>query len=224
MFKKVTVLAISLAALVGCGSGGHDEEARLRVFHASPDAPNVDVFVDGGAVLGDVPYKAASEFLPVSPGTRLITVKAAGTNTAVINAELPLNADTDYFVIAAGKLVSIAPIVATADRSSPEAGSARIRVLHSAASAPEVDVYATAPGANLATAEPILKNVPFKVLSAYLTVPAGNYDVRVTLANTKTVAIQALNLSLADGLVATVAALDSVGGGSPFSLQVLDER
>jgi hypothetical protein len=76
----------------------------------------------------------------------------------------------------------------------------------------------------LATAEPILKNVPFKALSAYLTVPAGNYDVSVTLANTKTVAIQALNLSLADGLVATVAALDSVGGGGPFALQVLDER
>jgi hypothetical protein len=224
MLRKITIISAALAALVGCGSGDHNEEARLRVFHASPDAPAVDVLVDGGSVLGAVPYTAASEFLTVSPGLRQITVNVAGTNTAVIDAEVELDADTDYLVIAAGKVDSIAPIVATADRSGPASGSARVRVLHSAASAPEVDVYVVAPGANIETTQPVLADVPFRAISNYLTVPAGNYDVKVTVANTKTVAIQALNLVLADGLVATVAALDKTGGGSPFSLLVLDER
>jgi hypothetical protein len=69
----------------------------------------------------------------------------------------------------------------------------------------------------------VLTNVPFKAISDYLTVPAGTYDVLVTVANTKTVAIQAKGLNLTDQLVATVAALDAKGGGAPFSLQVLAE-
>jgi hypothetical protein len=55
-------------------------------------------------------------------------------------------------------------------------------------------------------------------------VPAGSYDVTVTVAGTTNVAIQALNLSVSEGLIATVAALDNAGGGAPFALKVLDER
>jgi hypothetical protein len=70
----------------------------------------------------------------------------------------------------------------------------------------------------------VLSNVPFKALSDYLSVPAGSFDVAVTLAGTKKVAIEAKGLEIPAGLVATVAALDAQGGGAPFSLQVLDER
>ena len=224
MFKKLMLVTMTLAAVVGCGGNNKNDEARLRVFHASPDAPNVDVLVDGGAVLENVPYTAASDFLPVASGTRHIRVTAAGTDTAVIDAPLDLESDTDYLVVAAGKLAQLAPIVTTTDRSAPASGLARLRVLHSAASAPAVDVYVTAPGIGIAAAEPILSNVPFRAISDYLTVAADSYDVNVTVAGTKTVAIQALNLAVPEGLVATVAALDNSGGGAPFALKVLDER
>ncbi len=224
MFKKLTLLTLTVAAIVGCGGDDNNDEARLRVFHASPDAPNVDVLVDGGSVLENVPYAAASEFLPLTAGKRRITVTAAGTNTAVIDAELELGHNSDNLVVAAGKVDEIAPIVTTADRSAPPEGSARVRVLHAAASAPAVDVYVTAPGAEIGGVEPVLSNVPFRAISDYLTVPAGSYDVTVTVAGTNNIAIQALNLAISDGLVATVAALDSTGGGAPFALKVLDER
>jgi hypothetical protein len=99
-----------------------------------------------------------------------------------------------------------------------------VRVFHGAPSAPAVDVYVTAPGANINAAEPVLSNVPFGAISDYLTVPAGSYDVKVTVAGTKTVAIRADSLQLDSGLVGMVAALDAKGGGAPFSLAVLDER
>jgi len=223
-FPSALTTILVLAGLIGCGNGNMSQEARVRVFHASPDAPNVDVLVDGGRVIEDVPYAAASEFLPLTVGQRQFTVTATGTDTAVIDTELKLNQDTDYLVVAAGKVADIAPIVATVDRSDTESGTARIRVLHSAASAPEVDIYVTTPGAEISGAEPVLTNVPFRAISDYLSLPSGSYDVSVTLAGTKTVAIQALNLEISDGLIATVAALDNAGGGAPFSLKVLDER
>lgn len=225
--KKVAVTLItSLVAMTlnACGDGSIDLEARLRVFHASPDAPNVDVSIDGGRILEDVPYGASSEFLPLSVGLRHLTVSPAGGDAKVIDAPLRLLPDTDYLAVAAGKLAEIAPLVFIADRSAPPSGSARVRVLHTAASAPAVDIYVTSPGDSIGNATPVLSNVPFKAMSEYLTVPAGVYDIRVTVAGTKTVAIEALNFELADGLIATVAALDNVGGGAPFSLTALDER
>lgn len=217
-------LCIGLVTSIGCGNGGSDDEATVRVFHASPDAPNVDVLVDGGTVLENVPYTAASEFLPIDAGDHLLEVNVTGTDTTVIGAHSLFEKDQDYMVVAAGKVASIFPLVFTVDRSEPEAGTARIRVLHSAPSAPNVDVYVTAPGAGIAGTEPTLSNVPFKVMSDYLPVPAGTYDIAVTVAGTKSIAIRADGLEIADGLVATVAALDATGGGAPFTLQVLDER
>ena len=216
----VSLASIGLAA---CGDNNNDE-ARVRVFHASSDAPNVDVLVDQGRVLEDVPYTGVSDFLPVPAGTRHIAVNVTGTDTTAIDARLDLEQNVDYLIVAAGKVAAIGPIVTTVDRSAPPEGSVRVRVLHSAASAPEVDVYVTAPGEGIDAAQPVLSGVPFKAISDYLTIPGGSYDVRVTLTGTKTVAIEALDLAIPAGTVATVAALDAKGGGAPFSLQVLSER
>jgi hypothetical protein len=217
-------IAACFLTLSGCGDSNSDSQTSVRVFHASPDAPNVDVLLNGGRVLENVPYAAASDFLPVDSGDTRVQVNVAGTDTTAIDAHLNLEEDTDYLIVAADKVARIAPLVFTADRTVPSAGSAKVRVLHSAASAPAVDVYVTAPDAGIANASPVLSNVPFKAMSDYLTVPSGTYDVAVTVAGTKQVAIEAKGLVIADQLVATVAALDAVGGGAPFSLQVLDER
>lgn len=223
--RSILSLALTtLLLLTGCGGGGSNDTARLRVFHASPDAPNVDVLLDGARIVENAPYTAATDFLEVDAGHRRIQVQAAGTDTTVIDARVDLADDTDYVVIASNKVASIAPIVATADRSAPAAGQARVRVFHGAPSAPAVDVYVVAPGASIASASPVLANVPFGAISAYLTVPAGSYDVKVTVAGTKTVAIKADGLAVGDGLVAMVAALDASGGGAPFALQVLSEN
>jgi hypothetical protein len=216
-------LLATTTALLGCGGNGNDE-ARVRVFHASPDAPNVDVLVDGGRVLENVPYTVSSGFLHVDAGERRFQIQVTGTDITAIDATVPLEGDKDYVVIASNLVAKIAPIVTTADRSAPPAGQVRVRVFHGAPSAPAVDVYVTAPGANINAAEPVLSNVPFGAISDYLTVPAGSYDVKVTVAGTQTVAIRADSLQLDSGLVGMVAALDAKGGGAPFSLAVLDER
>jgi hypothetical protein len=96
--------------------------------------------------------------------------------------------------------------------------------LHAAPSAPVVDVYVTAVGGDISKEAPVVSGLAFKGSTEYLSVPAGAYDVFVTPTGTNTVAIKAKRLQITDQLVATVAALDAVGGGAPFALAVLDER
>jgi hypothetical protein len=222
IFAALYLATIAFGA-AACGDGNNNE-SRVRVFHASPDAPNVDVLIDGGRVLENVPYTAASDFLGIDAGDRRVQVNVTGTDISAIDTHATFAEDTDYMIVAADKVARITGLVFTANRTTPERGSARVRVLHAAASAPVVDVYVTAPDAGIADVQPTLSNVPFKAMSDYLTVPAGTYDVFVTVAGTKNVAIEAKGLVVSDQLVATVAALDAAGGGAPFSLQVLDER
>ena len=196
-------------------------DARVRVVHASPDAPSVDVLLDDAEVLSDVPYLASSAYLATSAGDHNLKVNAAGTATTAIDADVTLADGTDYTVIASDLVAAITPIVLEDDNTAPAAGNARVRAIHGAPSAPAVDIYVTAPGADLEAATPVLTSVAFGDVADYLEVPAGDYQVRVTPAGTKTVAIDSGALTLESGQVRTAIAVDAAGGGAPFDLLVL---
>lgn len=225
---KVRLLTLGFAAAAfaaGCSDDdsntGPATDAGVRVVHASPDGPSVDVLVDDAQVLSSVPYLGSSSYLEVPAGNRNVKVNAAGTSTTVIDADVPLTAGTDYTVIAGGLVADIAPIVVEDDRAAPSSGNVKVRAVHGAPSAPAVDIYITAPGADLQEAAPALTNVPFGAASDYLSVPAGDYQVRVTPAGSKTVVIDSGSLTLAAGQVRTAIAVDSPGGGGPFDLLLL---
>lgn len=204
----------------GCGDDG---QSRLRVVHASPDAPNVDVYVDGSAALTNIAYKSASDYIPLAAKTHNIEVRPTGTQTAVITAAPALVDKTDYTALAVGQVASIELLLLTDDNRAPGSGQIKLRVVHGSPSAGNVDVYITAPGADISAAQPNLTDVPFKAASAYLEVPAGTYQVRVTPTGTKTVAIDSGSLTLQSGQVRTAVALDATGGGAPFTAIVLND-
>jgi hypothetical protein len=225
--KLLTLLLAAGALTAACdddeGNTGPESQARVRIVHASPDAPAVDVLVDDAEVLSGVPYRTASDYLELSDGEHNLKVNAAGTATTVIDADVELEDGADYTVIAGGLLEAIEPIVLVDDNGAPAAGSVRIRAVHGAPSAPAVDVYVTAPGADLASATPALTAVQFGDVADYLEAPAGDYQVRVTAAGTKTVVIDSGALTLASGQIRTAIAVEATGGGAPFDLLVLDD-
>jgi hypothetical protein len=223
--KLLTLLLAATALTAACDDDddntGPEGESRVRVVHASPDAPNVDVLLDDNEVLSDVPYLDASDYLEASAGGHNVKVNAAGTATTVIDADVTLADGADYTVIASGLAAEITPIVLLDDNSTPAAGNARVRAIHGAPGAPAVDVYVTAPGADIETALPVLTGVEFGDVADYLEVPAGDYQVRVTPAGTKVLAIDSGMLTLESGDVRTAIAVDAPGGGAPFDLLVL---
>lgn len=220
------VLALPLAGCGGDDDNGappRPQTAALRVVHASPDAPPVDVLVNGTTVLRDVPFRAFSGYLPVPGGRANVQVRVAGTTTTVIDVAPDLAGGRSYTALAVNRVASIAPLLLEDDRTAPGPAAVKVRVVHGAPGAPEVDVYVTAPGADLATATPVLTNVPYRGVSGYLSVPPGAYQVRVTVAGTKTVAIDSGPLQLAGNTVRTAVAVDAPGGGAPFGLVLLPD-
>jgi hypothetical protein len=108
------------------------------------------------------------------------------------------------------------------DENTPPSGNIlKIRVVHSAPSAPAVDVYVTAPGAYINTATPTLPNVVFKDYSDFLEILEGDYQIRVTTAGSKVPVFDSGTVTLDAGSIFTAVAVDATGGASPIGLVVL---
>jgi subtilisin family serine protease len=178
------------------------DKARVRVAHLSPDAPNVDILVNDALAFADIPFQEITGYAMLPPGTYNVKVVPAGaTEPVVIEADLTLEAGTDYTVAAVNVLASIEPLVLVDDNSDPAAGESRVRFVHAAPSAPAVDIAVTG--------GPILfSDIEFKEVGDYLAVAAGTYDLEARLAGTDTVVLSLPGVTVEDGKVYTVYAVD----------------
>ncbi len=222
-FAPLAVLAMAVALLTSTASAAAASDARLRVLHASPDAPAVDVYADGNKVLGDVSFGTISDYLSVPAGDHHIQVFAAGTTTgAVIDATVTLQAGTSYTVAATNALASIEAQVIV-DDPSPASGTAQLRAVHLSADAPAVDV---APRGS-AVADAVVTNLAYPDATGYLSLPSGSYDLDVRLTGTTTVALELPTLDLAAGtsysaFVIGSAASPAVGGNGLTAVLAVD--
>ncbi|OAQ51771.1 hypothetical protein HTG_15425 [Natrinema mahii] len=156
--------------------GGMDSSmSNVRVAHLSPDAPNVDVSVDGDAVLEDVPYRAVSDYLELESGTYEVMITAAGdADTVVFDQDLEI-AEGSFTIAALGELADenqpFEPAVLEDDVSDP-GDDARIRLVHASPDAPAVDV-------TVGDGETVLFEDAAFGDAAATEVPGGDYTLEV---------------------------------------------
>ncbi|ELY90174.1 hypothetical protein C483_11718 [Natrialba hulunbeirensis JCM 10989] len=169
-------------------------DAAVRVAHFSPDAPAVDILVDGAEVLSDVPYGAISPYLDLDPGTYTVTITAAGDpDTVAFEGDVDVG-DAYYTVAAIGELEAetFRPEVLTDAAPLPTdapAESAFARVAHFSPDAPAVDIYADD--------DPLVEDVSFGDVSEYLAVPAGSYELSVRPAGDPETVVASFDVELA---------------------------
>jgi hypothetical protein len=201
--------AIGMIAWSGGVPASAEDTARVRVVHASPDAPAVDVYANGAKVLTNVPFKGSSDYLSVPAGAHNFKVYATGANpasdSAVIDADATLDAGKDYTVIAVGKVADIKPVVLEDNNAAPASGKAHVRVVHASPDAPAVDVAVKG--------GPVLfSNLAFPNAAGPSPVDAGTYDLEVRAAGTTTVALPVNGVQLQAGKIYTVLAVGLLNG------------
>jgi hypothetical protein len=187
--------------------------AGVRVGHFSADAPNVDVYANGIAILTDVAFGDISDYLYVPAGTYQVQVVPAGASLdegpLVIDAPLTFKGRTLTTVAATNELASITPVVIS-DKPEPVADQAQVRVVHLSADAPKVDVAADGSSVK----EAIFKNLKYGKAKGYATVPAGEYDLEVRPAGKKKAAFDIPAITLEAGKSYSAMAIGQLGGGS----------
>ena len=198
-----------------------DGDAKVRVAHASPDAPNVDVFIDDEKVLADVPYTAVSGYLELSADTYEVAIAAASdaeepddAETVVFQDDVTLEAE-DYTVAAIGELTPDASdeglrVAIYEDRLGVlDEDTGRVRIVHASPDAPAVDVQVVDDDGD--TVLTLAEDLEFGEASENVEADAGTYSVAVFPAggdeDTDEAVLGPVDVEVRDGEVLTVFAM-----------------
>jgi hypothetical protein len=207
-----TLLAVIVAMVTGWHTrpaAAQEGEAQLRVIHASPDAPAVDVLLDGERVFLDATFGTVSEFTSLPAGAYEVAVVPAGEDAdeAVATATIDLAADIVYELAVVDFLQSVETVLYTVDASELPEGSARVRAIHLSPDTPPIDIA-------VADGDVLFSSVDFTTATEYIEVPAGSYDLEVRPAGSEDVAIALPDVELEEGMVYEFLGLGSLEDGT----------
>ncbi|MCS0447334.1 DUF4397 domain-containing protein [Vibrio diabolicus] len=230
-FSRAALTMVAALGLAACGSDSDTiEYSNLQAVHASSDAPLANVWINDKSSLTGVDYGMGSGYMKLREGMNSIQVdvQLPGDETATVipKTELDLDSDLNYnvFVVgdADGSPNPVEPLVVTRSADSmADANSLDVQVVHAASGVPAVDLYVTEPGADLASATPLM-NLAYKASTDVLNIPAGEYQVRLAVGDS--VAFDSGAISLAANSNLTIAAIGTGDSNStsPVKLLVLD--
>jgi hypothetical protein len=210
--------------------------ADVRVVHASPNAPAVDVLVnDVDREVQDAEFKDVTDYLSLDPDTyNFKVVPAMGTPTdAVIDEDLALVQGSASTVLAVGavndpNLPAIQALLLN-DDNRRVATEARIRLVHTSVLAGDVDIYVAEGGTLTPDVDTTIDfvysatGIPFKADTGYLSLPDGSYDIAITPTGSTGAAIGPLTVDLAAGGIYTAVARDETGIGLPLGVILMDD-
>lgn len=206
MLKRCTWLVFGAALMLLIGglpltAAAQSGPARVRVVHAAPDTPAVDIFLDGKVVWQNVGFAAISDYMDVPAGAHKLALAPTGkdASAAILTADTTFAAGTTYTVAAIG-LGNVSAKVYTDDLSAPPAGKARVRVIHFSPDAPGADV-------EVVGGSKLVQNLAFGEASTYLTVDAGAYNLRLVSTGANKVIVQLPNTTVVAGNVYDVMAM-----------------
>jgi hypothetical protein len=203
------LLLLAAAPALAAGAG---RDARVRVVHASPDAPAVDVLVEGGRAVTDIEFREVTSYAPLRAGQYDVEVVPAGLDApAVIDLTgsdaVNLFYNRDYTVVAVGRLDSIEPLLLVDDNRPLPWSLARVRFVHASPDAPAVDIA-------VRSGPVLFANVAFKGVGDYVEVPADTYDLEVRPAGSPDAVLTVPGVALQPGTTYTIFATGLLGEGT----------
>ena len=191
VFLAAMMVATLLAPVAQQSAAAQDDlsiQTRVMIMHASPSLGKVEVHINYDEIVDEFTYGQMSDWTEFTPGAPRVTITAdrAGFNYAIFDAVYPAPAGNDYYLVISEALV----LAGAFDRSPVPDGGARVTVVQGSVALPPVNVTATGEDAAWAT------ELGYGRTSEAAVVPAGTYDLEVTLADSGDVAISTPGLVL----------------------------
>jgi hypothetical protein len=190
------------------GNGQPQEgTAFIRLFHASPDAPAVDVYANGRLLAKGITYKQLTRYLSVPSGNYSVEVFPADQKmNPVISTVLQIVPNTVSTIAAVGKLAEIVPLIIREEYMPKiDRNKSYIRFVHLSPDAPPVDI-------TLPDGTKIFEDVEFTESTNYIQVAPGTYAVQVRPAGESTPVLSLPSVVLKPGIIYSAYAVGLLNG------------
>jgi len=162
----------------------------LRILHASPKSPAVDVYINDMLKFRNLAYGAFTNYIEVISGNYNVKIYAAGTKTSpVLNKNVFVPPGKIYTVSAIGLLPNIDLLLVPEPKIMNPTNNAYIKFAHLSPNAGAVDIA-------LPNGTILFKNISYKEFTDYIQVPAGTYTLIARPTGTTTTALYIPNVIL----------------------------
>ncbi len=191
-------------------NGNDMHPARVNFFHASPDAPPVDVYLNNHPVATNLAYKSFTPYLPLHPGLYAIRVFPAGTMaTPLIDQMIEVRPGDLVTLAIVGSLAEIGLLTVGPSAMPLIYGMAFLRFIQLSPNAPPMDVA-------IQGGPTLFSNVEYKEITNYRTVDPGTYTLAVSPAGTVQAVLLLPGIPLEANLLYTLYTVGLVGGQPPL--------
>ncbi|MFQ6872000.1 MAG: DUF4397 domain-containing protein [Romboutsia timonensis] len=186
-----------------------NNSSLVRVFHAAPQAPNVDVYVNDQMVFSNLAFGDFTRYVYLDEGEYNVSVYLAGQkDRPVINQMVDVPSQQIFTIAATGNLDNLGLLVIPDKVSkSPSQNYSSVRVIHLSPNAPGVDI--------LVDGDTLFEDISFGEGTNYVDLNPGTYNVNVVLNTDKSVVLP-LKVTLNPDKIYTIYII-----GNPPTLQAV---
>ena len=186
-----------------------NNSSLVRVFHAAPQAPNVDVYVNDQMVFSNLAFGDFTRYVYLDEGEYNVSVYLAGQkDRPVINQMVDVPSQQIFTIAATGNLGNLGLLVIPDKVSkSPSQNYSSVRVIHLSPNAPGVDI--------LVNGDTLFEDISFGEGTDYVDLNPGTYNVNVVLNTDKSVVLP-LKVTLNPDKIYTIYII-----GNPPTLQAV---
>jgi Domain of unknown function (DUF4397) len=205
----IFVLFLVSVALAGCSSkGGGSSNARIRVLNAIPDANSISLTIDTNApIVSGLAFQQVTQYMGIDTGSREFKVSANGGASNVIDQTLAVNGADYTYVVYGPVSAAVGGLFQDTGFTKPTSGNFSVRFINTAAGVGPLDLYLTAPGADINSTSALVTGIGYGAASAFISVPNGTYEIRMTAANTKLVVFDTAAQSFTDQTMSNIVAI-----------------
>ncbi|PMC39119.1 hypothetical protein CJ195_04045 [Bacillus sp. UMB0899] len=182
-----------------------EQNAFIRLFHASPDTSGVDVYVNGKKSISNLVFEETTDYLSLPAGRYTLEVYPTGETTSpILKEQLSLTRNTYYTAAATGLLNNIT-LSFFIDKPYVSRNQAKIRFSHLSPDASNVDIAVQ--GGNI-----LFQNVSYERVTDYLTLSPMTVNLEVRETGTNNVVFTIPQVQLKAGETYTALAVGLAGG------------
>jgi hypothetical protein len=187
----------------------------------------------GATTPATLPSPSNANYSAILSGTRSLVLKKTADTTVVVGTiNLTITDNTDITVYATGGTggTPVTFVVSTDLNPVPTASQVEVRIVNVSPAAGAIDVFVTAPNADLSGATPTASSSGAPDPLNYVVFAPGTYQVRAVPAGTApalrstSVVLTLNNVVLTGGTGRTIVIADRAAGGAPITGFVLSDR
>ncbi|WP_164914454.1 DUF4397 domain-containing protein [Aminipila luticellarii] len=189
----------------------------VRVFHAVPDAPNMDVYADDTLIAENLPYGSYTDYVHLDEGTYTIMLYETGQHRFPLLSNMLTVHSSDVFTVAVcGLLSSISFLAITDFNRLAGAVNAWVRLVHLSPDAPQLDL-------TQANTTFLFRNISFKQASSYSPISPEPHDLQIRMSRTTTTLLSLPDVAFESHTFYTVYAIGLISGMPAFQTVISED-